>query len=91
MTTIQTILSELNRVKPCTRQNLYVYLGQLGIKPLGVRQRPQQYPADTASRVLAHLGFPSPVLLSRDELRRQAGLPCSNPDCQARGRKARAA
>jgi hypothetical protein len=73
MTTIQTILSELNQVKPCTRQNLYVYLGRLNIKPLGVRQRPQNYPPDTAARVLHHLGFNNSALVSRGDLRRAKG------------------
>ena len=73
MTTIQTILSELNQVKPCTRQNLYVYMGRLGIKPLGVRQRPQPYPPDTATRVLAHLGLKNSSLVSRGDLRRAKG------------------
>jgi hypothetical protein len=74
MTTIQTILAELNQVKPCTRQNLYVYLGKLGIKPLGVRQRPQNYPPDTAARVLSHLGFDgSRWMVSRGDLRRAKG------------------
>jgi hypothetical protein len=73
MTTIQTILSELNQEKPCTRQNLYVYLRRLRIKPLGVRQRPQPYAPDTAARVLAHLGFNNSPLVSRGDLRRVKG------------------
>ena len=56
--TIQTVLSEINRVKQCGRAQLYIYIRNLAIKPLGQpKQRPQLYPADTAQRILTHLGI----------------------------------
>lgn len=58
MTTIKTILSEINQVKQCGRAMLYIYLRDLNIKPLGqAKQRPQVYPPDTANRILTHLGI----------------------------------
>lgn len=59
--TIKTVLSELNRVKQCGRAMLYIYLRDLRIKPLGAKQRPQLYPADTANRILNHLGIGNDV------------------------------
>jgi len=39
---------------------LYQLLNQLDIQPAGARQRPQQYPADAAERLLNHFGiFPA--------------------------------
>ena len=57
MTTNQTLraLRRAGKIIGVTR--LYHFLNKLGIEPLGVRQRPQQYPADTAERILQHLGF----------------------------------
>ena len=36
---------------------LYRYLNTLKIKPAGARQRPQQYPEDSGTRILNHLGL----------------------------------
>lgn len=55
--TIPQILSELRPVKKLSRGRLYVYIRSLKIKPLGSRQIPQQYPADTPHRILFKLGL----------------------------------
>jgi hypothetical protein len=56
-----TIYEVLKEIKPhkgkITRRQCYRYMDACQIRPLGARQRPQQYPADTAGRILAHLGF----------------------------------
>ncbi len=52
------ILKELKAGgKPCCQPQLYRYLKAFRIKPAGIRQRPQIYPADTAQRILNHLGL----------------------------------
>ena len=56
--TIQQILAALRtKKKNLTRRQLYRYLGNLNIKPVGFRQRPQQYPDDAPARVLTHFGL----------------------------------
>lgn len=54
---IDTILAEIRKHKTCSRAQLYTYIKALGIEPVGARQRPQRYPADTAQKVLKHLGL----------------------------------
>jgi hypothetical protein len=77
MTTAQ-ILNELERAGKSVRvQRLYHYFRVCNIAPAGVRQRPQQYPADSAERILSHLGFPAvPPVPTRPQRRggRAAGL-----------------
>lgn len=58
--TIAQILTEVRVAKTCSDIQLRRYIAQLKIKPLGVRQRPQRYPADTTARVLEHLGIELP-------------------------------
>lgn len=58
--TVEKILTEVRPLKPMSRETLYVCLRRFKIKPLGVRQRPQQYPEDTPSRILAKLGLVKP-------------------------------
>ena len=55
--TVNQILKELKPVKPLSRAQLYVHMRRCKIKPLGVRQRPQHYPADTATRLLFRFGL----------------------------------
>lgn len=55
--TVEQIIHELKPVKSITRETLYVYIRRCKIKPLGIRQRPQHYPADTATRILFKLGL----------------------------------
>ena len=58
--TIAQILNEVRVAKTCSDIQLRRYITQLNIKPLGVRQRPQRYPADTTEKVLEHLGIGLP-------------------------------
>ena len=68
MTTKQTLKELAAAGKAVSLQQLYRYFNQIGISPSGANQRPQQYPADTARRVLAHLGFAEAVTTERAEL-----------------------
>jgi hypothetical protein len=44
--------------KAVSKPTLYKYLHALRIEPISkVRQIPQRYPADSAKRILTHLGF----------------------------------
>jgi hypothetical protein len=43
--------------KPLSRRQVYRYLAQLNLEPIGARQRPQRYPAHTARTILTHLGI----------------------------------
>jgi hypothetical protein len=56
-----TIYQILKTVCPAkgkiTRRHVYRYLHACKIQPLGIRQRPQQYPEDSAKRILCHLGL----------------------------------
>lgn len=61
MTANETLQALLVAGKKIGRTRLYFYLDQLGIKPEGIRQRPQRYPSDTAQRILQHLGFTEPA------------------------------
>ncbi|HEY4414517.1 MAG TPA: hypothetical protein VGO57_02405 [Verrucomicrobiae bacterium] len=56
MTPKQTLQALRKAGKPIVRSHFYRLLFELNIRPLG-RSRPQQYPPDTAERMLAHLGF----------------------------------
>ena len=57
MTTAQ-ILQQLKKGgKKVQFVQLYRYFRALNITPSGANQRPQQYPEDTAARILAHLGL----------------------------------
>ena len=59
--TINQILQHVSTVKPVGRRQIYRYLQDCCIEPLGVQQRPQQYPGDSAARILARLGLvPAP-------------------------------
>jgi hypothetical protein len=42
--------------KQLNRPSLYRYFTKLGIRPV-VRQRPANYPGDTAAKIIAHLGL----------------------------------
>lgn len=55
--TVKEIIEQILQHRPFSRESLYVHLRALRIKPLGVRQSPQRYPADTADRLLTRLGF----------------------------------
>jgi hypothetical protein len=58
--TVPQILTALRPVKRMSRQTLYNHIRKLKIKPLGVRQIPQHYPADTPTRIIIRLGVGRP-------------------------------
>ena len=55
--TITQIHVEVSRARPVTLRQLWRWVKKLNIKPLGIRQRPQQYPADAADTILRALGL----------------------------------
>ena len=55
--TIPQIHKAIRPHKRVSRTTLYTYLRRFRIKPVGVRQCPQRYPADTAARILKALGI----------------------------------
>jgi len=57
MNVMEIRITLANAGKKVTRESVCRYLKKFDIAPSGVRQRPQQYPADSADRILAHLGF----------------------------------
>lgn len=75
--TIIQILHRIRQLRPCSRAQLYRYLKALEISPAAGAQRPQRYPADTANRILTHLGFMAmgQEIVSVDQLARELGFP----------------
>lgn len=61
MTPNETLLVLKKAGKPIVRSHFYRLTGLLGIRPLG-SSRPQQYPEDTAARILGHLGISGGVV-----------------------------
>lgn len=57
MTTAVILRRLKNNGKNIGLAHLYRLFTRLGISPSGVRQRPQQYPPDTAERILKHFGL----------------------------------
>jgi len=55
--TIEQIISAVSEIKPMARRTLYKHLRALKIKPIGVRQKPQQYPEDAPEKILRRLGI----------------------------------
>lgn len=55
--TIDQITNTVAASKPVSRRQVIRYLNDCRISPIGIRQRPQQYPADSADRILTHLGL----------------------------------
>ena len=55
--TVQEILLAIRPLKPVSKASIHKYLNDLGIRPLGRRQRPQRYPEDSAKRILKDLGL----------------------------------
>ena len=53
MKRIENILAEVHEHKTCTKRQVYRYLKLFGIEPVGIRQRPQLYPDDTAEQILS--------------------------------------
>jgi hypothetical protein len=55
--TTQEVFVQVAERKPMSYATLYKHLQALRIRPLGVRQSPQIYPANTANRILRRLGI----------------------------------
>ena len=55
--TIPQIRKAIRPHKKVSHSTLYNYFRRLSIEPVGVRQCPQRYPADTAARILKALGI----------------------------------
>jgi hypothetical protein len=55
--TLREIHRAVTSKKSVHRVQIYRYLRTLEISHIGARQRPQQYPPDTATRILCHLGL----------------------------------
>ena len=55
--TITQIHVEVSRARPVTLRQLWRWVKKLNIKPLGIRQRPQQYPEDSAELIITALGL----------------------------------
>jgi hypothetical protein len=80
---IQKVIS---KHKPCSLITVRRYLRKARIKPLGIRQKPQNYPDDSADKILARLGL-TPTM---DQLRSQAtggSTPLRTRQSQATGGK----
>jgi hypothetical protein len=56
--TISEIQKQLaDRGKTVVTRQIYRYFYVCGIKPVGVRQHPRQYPDDSGDQILSYLGF----------------------------------
>lgn len=53
--TLQDILEAVCKHKQVKRPTLYEYMRVCRIKPIGARQRPQNFPEDSAERIIKHL------------------------------------
>jgi hypothetical protein len=72
--TLDQILVELHQAKFCSRRQIQRYLKFLKIKPVGTRQIPQRYPADSTAQILRHLGWQVDTeLITVKEAKRRAG------------------
>jgi hypothetical protein len=47
--------------KPMSRPTVYFHINRLGIKPIGLRQKPQRYPDNAAEKILTSLGLKIPA------------------------------
>lgn len=61
MTTAEIQKNLSNAGKKVGLTQLYKYFSVCGIKPQGARQRPAQYPDDSAEQILSYLGFAVPT------------------------------
>jgi len=71
------ILTEIQIERDCSERQLRRYLRLFNIKPLGIRQRPQRYPANTGLTILARLGsgttqMPGEPIITVKEAKRRA-------------------
>ena len=68
--TIGQIEKEIGKVKKLSRRQIYRYMTELPITPMG-SARPRNYPEDSAARILVRLGTPLQRIISPLELRRE--------------------
>ena len=68
--TLQQIEKEVGKAKKLARRQIYRYMAELTISPLG-SARPRNYPEDAAARIIMRLGAPPQRILSPAELRRE--------------------
>lgn len=80
--TVSQIREALAPHKPVSTAQLCRYLEALKIEPIGARQKPQHYPADTPNQILKHFGFGRIITLNELRAERRKAQ---------RSRKARAA
>lgn len=75
-TTLDQIITAVRQHRPCSRRQVIRWLDAVGIGPVGVRQRPQRYPMESAAAILAHLGLvdqvPATRLITVAEAKRRA-------------------
>ena len=55
--TVAEIVKAIRPLKPCSARQTRRYIQDVGVKPIGARQRPQRYPDDVVGKILLHLGF----------------------------------
>jgi hypothetical protein len=56
--TLEEVQKHLTPIKLCSLVQVRRYVKALGIKPIGaLRQRPAQYPQNTADQILLNLGY----------------------------------
>ena len=55
--TVKQIIEAIEPHRKISRETVYVHLRRLRIKPLGVRQNPQNYPDNTPEKILKRLGI----------------------------------
>jgi hypothetical protein len=55
--TVNDIQKAIRPYKKVTVKQVRVYIKEFGIRHLGVRQRPQQYPEDSGAVILRRLGL----------------------------------
>jgi hypothetical protein len=55
--TVTELQKNLRPFKKVTVKQVRIYIKECRIQHLGVRQRPQQYPDDSAEIILRHLGL----------------------------------
>lgn len=75
--TIEQITQTVAAVKPASRRQVARYLAACGIAPIGARQRPQNYPEDSAERILQYLGLLT--MSAAKVLRVESGRPARLP------------
>ena len=89
--TIDQIQEKLAPFKPASKRQVIRYLNACKVKPMGIRQRPQQYPANAVDKIMMRLGLVYGVKKAVLKFNAQVrGLP-SMSELRATRQKARAA